>query len=58
MTQRNLDTPLSLEDEFVFQIDERLMQDKVDLAIGIVRKINDEHLPSSARDFLFYKLGG
>jgi hypothetical protein len=58
MTQRDLDTPLSLEDEFVFQIDEGLMQDKVDLALGLVKKMNDEHLPSSARDFLFYKLGG
>jgi len=58
MTQRDLDTPLSLEDEFVFQIDDGLMQDKVDLAIGIVRKITEEQLPSSARDFLFYKLGG
>jgi hypothetical protein len=58
MTQRDLDTPLSLEDEFVFQIDDGLVQDKVDLAIGIVRKIKEEHLPSSARDFLFYKLGG
>lgn len=58
MTQRDLDTPLSQEDEFVFQIDEGLMQDKVDLALGIIRKIGEELLPSSARDFLFYKLGG
>lgn len=58
MTQRDLDTPLSLEDEFVFQIDESLIQDKVDFAIGIVRKITEEQLPSAARDFLFYKLGG
>lgn len=58
MTQRDLDTPLSQEDEFTFQIDEGLMQDKVDLAIGIVRKISDDQIPESARDFLFYKLGG
>ena len=58
MTQRDLDTPLSLEDEFVFQIDEGVMQDKVDMALGIVRKISESHLPASAHDFLFYKLGG
>jgi hypothetical protein len=58
MTQRDLDTPLSHEDEFIFQIDEGLMQDKVDLATGIVRKLNETQMPSAARDFLFYKLGG
>lgn len=58
MTQRDLDTPLSLEDEFVFHIDEGALQDKIDMALGVVRKINTEHLPIEARDFLVYKLGG
>lgn len=58
MTQRDLDTPLSLEDEFVFHIDEGAVQDKIDMALGVVRKINPDHLPESARDFLVYKLGG
>lgn len=58
MTQRDLDTPLSLEDEFVFQIDEGAIQDKIDMALGVVRKINTDHLPIEARDFLVYKLGG
>jgi hypothetical protein len=58
MTQRDLDTPLSSEDEFIFQIDDRPTQDKVDLALGIVRKLSEDQIPSSARDFLFYKLGG
>jgi hypothetical protein len=58
MTQRDLDTPLSLEDEFVFQIDDGAVQDKIEMALGVVRKIHSEHLPLEARDFLVYKLGG
>jgi hypothetical protein len=58
MTQRDLDTPLSLEDEFVFQIDEGMKQDKVELALGVVRKIPEDVLPLEAREFLVYKLGG
>jgi hypothetical protein len=58
MTQRNLETPLGLEDEFVFQIDEGIVESKVEMALGIVRKFTDEHLPTSAREFLIYKLGG
>jgi hypothetical protein len=58
MTQRNLETPLGLEDEFVFQIDEGIIESKVEMALGIVRKLTDEHLPNNAREFLIYKLGG
>jgi hypothetical protein len=58
MTQRDLDTPLSLEDEFVFQIDDGVVSEKIEMALGIVKKINTEHLPLEARDFLVYKLGG
>lgn len=58
MTQRDLDTPLSLEDEFVFQIDETVVADKVDMALGVVRLISEEHLPRDAKEFLIYKLGG
>ncbi len=58
MTQRDLDTPLSLEDEFVFQIDEGAVELKVEMALGVVKKINIDHLPLEAREFLVYKLGG
>jgi len=58
MTQRDLDTPLSLEDEFVFQIDEGAVDLKLEMALGVVKKINSEHLPLEAREFLVYKLGG
>lgn len=58
MTQRNLDTPLSQGDEFIFHIDEGAVSLKIEMALGVVRKIPDEHLPILARDFLVYKLGG
>ena len=58
MTQRDLDTPLSLEDEFVFQIDENVVQEKIEMALGVVRKISTDHLPIEAKEFLIYKLGG
>lgn len=58
MTQRDLDMPLSQEDEFVFQIDEAVVESKVELALGVVRKISPDHLPQSVIDFLVIKLGG
>lgn len=58
MTQRDLETPLSLEDEFVFQIDDVYSESKVEMALGIVRKISEDNLPKEAREFLIYKLGG
>lgn len=58
MTQRDLDTPLSLEDEFVFQIDEGTVQERIEMALGVVRKIQARDLPLEAREFLVYKLGG
>jgi hypothetical protein len=58
MTQRDLDTPLSLEDEFVFQMDDSMVTEKVEMALGVVRKISEEHLPRDAKEFLILKLGG
>lgn len=58
MTQRDLDTPLSFEDEYVFQIDDSAVAEKIEMALGVVRKIQGDHLPVEARDFLVYKLGG
>lgn len=58
MTQRDLDTPLSTEDEFVFQIDDSVIEEKIEMALGVVRKISNDHLPEDAREFLIYKLGG
>ena len=58
MTQRDLDTPLSQEDEFVFQIDENVVAEKIEMALGVVRKISEDSLPVDAKEFLIYKLGG
>lgn len=58
MTQRDLDTPLSLEDEFVFQIDDGAVSSKIEMALGVVKKIGEEQLPADAKEFLVYKLGG
>ena len=58
MTQRNLETPLFSEDEFVFQIDESVNVEKVEIALGVIRKLTDDHLPKEACEFLILKLGG
>lgn len=58
LTQRDLDAPLSPEDEFVFQIDENAKEEKIEMALGVVRKISLAHLPLITREFLVHKLGG
>ncbi len=58
MTQRDLETPLTLEDEFTFQIDGSVNSEKIEMALGVVRKLSPDHLPLEAREFLIYKLGG
>ncbi len=58
MTQRDLDTPLSFEDEFVFQIDATTVSDKLEMALGVVRLIPEIQLPLDAKEFLITKLGG
>ncbi len=56
MTQRNLETPLSLEDEFVFKIDSVINQSKIDIALGVVKKIDSEKLNENIKEFIIYKL--
>lgn len=58
MTQRDLETPLSLEDEFIFEIDQEAQPLKIEMALGVVRKISEDLLPNDAKEFLIYKLGG
>ncbi len=58
MTQRDLETSIGLEDEFVFKIDPNISDDKIEMALGIIKKINEDHLPLSAKEFIIYKLGG
>jgi hypothetical protein len=58
MTQRDLETPLTLEDEFIFEIDAQAATEKIEMALGVVRKISENFLPQEAKEFLVYKLGG
>lgn len=58
LTQRDLETPLGLEDEFHFQMDTPFSGAKAELALGAIKSIPSEHLPKSVYEFLIYKLGG
>ncbi|MAF76745.1 MAG: hypothetical protein CME63_17005 [Halobacteriovoraceae bacterium] len=57
VTKRDLDTPLVTEDEFVFEMDERLDDDRLKFARDIVSHLPQEYLPESVFDFLKLKLG-
>src|SRR5690606_25774122 len=41
MSKRNIDTPLITEDEFVFQMDEALDQDKIDRSMALCEHISE-----------------
>lgn len=56
LTKRDLDTPLVTEDEFIFEMDERLDDERLDFAREIVGHIPENFLPSSVFDFLRLKL--
>lgn len=56
MSKRNIDTPLITEDEFVFQMDTALDQDKLDRAFALTQHISDDYLPSAVKDFVRLKL--
>lgn len=57
LTQRDLDTPLSPEDEFVFTMDHSSCPYKVELASSVIEAIPEELLTSEAQHFLLRKLG-
>lgn len=57
LTKRNLETPLFSEDEFMFQIDEGIDEQKLTMARQLVASINDGLLPIEALQFLERKLG-
>ncbi|GAB4015362.1 MAG: hypothetical protein Fur0010_14320 [Bdellovibrio sp.] len=56
LTKRNLETPLFSEDEFMFQIDEGLDEQKVLMARHLVESMSDELLPAEALQFVHRKL--
>ena len=56
LTQRNLETPLTLEDEVVFEADESVSSEKLHLGKRILGAVNPMHIHHADRDFLLYKL--
>lgn len=56
LTKRDLDTPLVQEDEFVFEMDETLDEERLSFAKSIIKEIPAEYLPSEVFDFLRLKL--
>lgn len=56
LTKRDLDTPLVTEDEFVFQMDEGVLDHKVDFGMEIIAKLPPHYLPEHTKDFLKLKL--
>ncbi len=56
MTKRDLDTPLVKEDEFVFQIDDSLDNEKLNFAQEIINAVPEHFLTDAARTFLKMKL--
>ena len=57
INNRNIDTPLVNENEFVFQVDGKIDGDKIAFARNIVQSLSESHLPEEARNFLRRKLG-
>lgn len=56
LTKRDLDTPLVQEDEFVFEMDETLDEERLAFAQQVVLKIPQNFLPKDVFDFLRLKL--
>ncbi len=56
LTKRDLDTPLVQEDEFVFEMDETLDDERLNFAQQVVLKIPSTFLPEHVFDFLRLKL--
>ena len=57
MSKRDIDTPLIHEDEFVFKIDQRVGQEKIDLALNLIAKIPESLIEDETKEFLCRKLG-
>lgn len=56
MSKRNIDTPLLTEDEFVFQIDKGIDQDKIESAYLLCENIPENYLSTLVKDFIKLKL--
>ena len=56
ISKRDMDTPLILEDEIMFRVDEGVDAAKVSMSNEIVAALGESHLPTGAREFLSLKL--
>lgn len=56
LSKRNVDSPLLNEDEWVFQIDASLDEQKLDVIKDLISKIGNDLLPEEVRNFLVRQL--
>ena len=57
MENRNIDTPLSQEEEILFDMDDHLDLDSLRLARQLIEELPREIIPESVMKFLQLKLG-
>lgn len=57
IVNRDVDTPLMPEDEFIFEIDSDLDKEKVDFAVQLIKAMPQHLLPAETQEFLSFKLG-
>lgn len=58
VTDRDVDTPLMSEDEFIFEMDEGPSNCKIDFALKVIEHLPPSYLPSDIVDFLKLKIRG
>lgn len=58
VTERDVDTPLMSEDEFVFEMDEGAAEGKIDFAMRVIEALPASFLPTDVVHFLKLKLRG
>lgn len=56
LTKRDLDTPLITEDEFVFEMDDYIDEEKTNLALKLLNTLPEQLLSSETIDFIRLKL--
>lgn len=57
VSKEDTDTPLALEDEFLFEFHDHLNQDVIEMAQGVISQVPIEFLNQDVMDFLKTKLG-
>jgi len=57
MSKRNVDTPLLNEDEFIFQLEDELSSERVEMAKALVMALKENKIKEETKNFLLRKLG-